>query len=158
MKIRTRTSAALAAILIPLVALAHEGATGIVKERMDAMEAMGRELTAMRRSIDANRNLAGIAERAESIGRTADRVPELFPPNSLTPPTTAKPAIWQEWNRFQSLAVQLRDAAGALGAAARTGDPTTVSARYRDVVRACLSCHQDFTSTQSTGGAPRSLP
>jgi cytochrome c556 len=145
--------AATAVILIPLVTLAHEGATGIVKERMDAMEAMGRESLAIRRSIDANRNLASIAQRAETIGRTAERIPELFPPNSLNPPTTAKPAIWQEWDRFRSLALQLREVSGALASAARTGDPNAVSARYRDVVRVCLSCHQDFTSTQSA--APR---
>ena len=61
----------------------------------------------------------------------------------------AKPAIWQELDRFRSLALQLREVSGALASAARTGDPNAVSARYRDLVRACLSCHQDFTSTQS---------
>jgi cytochrome c556 len=138
----------MAVILVPLVALAHEGATGIVKERMDAMEAMGRELNAIRRSIDANRNLASIAQRAEIIRRTGERLPELFPPNSLNPPTGAKPAIWQEWDRFQSLALQLREVSGALVSAAKAGDPNAVSARYRDLVAACLSCHQDFTSTR----------
>ena len=112
------------------------------------MEAMGRELNAIRRSIDANRNLASIAPRAEIIRQTGERIPALFPPNSLNPPTAAKPAIWQEWDRFQSLAGQLGEASGALASAARTGDPNAVSARYRDLVRACLSCHQDFTSTR----------
>ena len=65
----------------------------------------------------------------------------------------AKPAIWQEWERFQWLALQLREVSGALASAAKAGDPNAVSARYRDLVRACLSCHQDFTSTQSV--APR---
>jgi cytochrome c556 len=148
MGLRRWMGVAITVILIPLVALAHEGATGMVKERMDAMEAMGRELIAIRRSIDANRNLASIVQRAETIQRTGERITQLFPPNSLNPPTAAKPAIWQEWDRFQSLAGQLREASGALASAAKTGDPNAVSARYRDLVRACLSCHQDFTSTR----------
>ena len=39
---------------------AHEGATGITKQRMDAMESMARAIKAIRRSLEGNRDSAAI--------------------------------------------------------------------------------------------------
>ncbi len=107
-----------------LAALAHEGATGLVKERMVLMEAFGdsmKSLTAMMRgkqSYDADRVRAAASKIADHGGEVLLR---LFPENSLDDPTKATPAIWTNWERFSALANQLADYGAALKAAA--GNP-----------------------------------
>jgi len=135
-------------LLFPALSAAHEGATGIVKERMDVMEGMAAEIKAINRSVEANRNLSQIADRAAAIRATSRRIPALFPQGSLDAPTTAKPAIWQEWDRFQMLAGDLGTVADALAAAAASGDPKRVAERAAAVNRACLSCHADYRGTR----------
>lgn len=119
--------AAAVAAAIPLgglAALAHEGATGVVKERMVLMEGFGdamKSLTAMMRgkqSYDADRVRAAASKIADHGGESLTR---LFPENSLDAPTIATPAIWTDWERFSALANQLADYGTALKAAA--GNP-----------------------------------
>ena len=63
---------------------AHEGATGITKERMDAMESMARAMKAIRRSLEGNRNSAAIQNEADRIREMAVRIPQWFPPGGLS--------------------------------------------------------------------------
>lgn len=102
-------------------ASAHGGATGIVKERMDLMKAMGdsmKTLTAMMQGktpYDAEtvrREAQAIAERG------SDDLVTLFPEGTAHDPSEALPAIWTEPERFKSLADDLTTYAEALAAAA----------------------------------------
>ncbi len=105
-------------------ALPHEGATGVVKKRMDVMETLGdtmKALTGMMRgkqSYDADRVRAAASKIADHGG---EALTQLFPENSLDDPTKATPAIWTDWERFSALANQLADYGTALKAAA--GNP-----------------------------------
>jgi cytochrome c556 len=45
----------------------------------------------------------------------------MFPEGSLNPPTEAKPEVWQQWEDFEALALQMEHYARALGAAAENG-------------------------------------
>lgn len=128
MKRKTVVAVALAAALSAgaTVVLAHGGASGVVKERMEAMESLGdamKELTAIMRgqqdySADSVRTLAGTIE---SHGGKA--LTELFPDGSLDHPSEAMPAIWTDWDRFSALAARLSDYAAALAAAADNKRP-----------------------------------
>ena len=80
---------------------AHEGATGITKQRMDAMESMARAIKAIRRSLEGNRDSAAIQIEAGRIREMAVRIPEWFPPGSDAKPTDALPAVWQRWTDFR---------------------------------------------------------
>jgi cytochrome c556 len=107
-------------------ALAHTGATGVVKERMEAMKAMGdsmKELTAIMRGqqdYDAGR-VRALATRIGEHGGEA--MTELFPEGSLDHPSEALPTIWSNWERFSDLAIRLDDYASALAAAADNQRP-----------------------------------
>jgi cytochrome c556 len=93
----TRIRAVLAAGIVAfsgVAALAHSGATGVVKERMEGMKAMG------------DRGHAGSA------------MTELFPEGSNAVPSEAKEDIWKEWETFAAMAHQLEVMAEALGRAA----------------------------------------
>ena len=96
--------------------LAHGGATGIVKERMDDMSAMGdvvKELSDMFRKgqYDPEAVKAGAAIIKQHSG---ERLLELFPEGSEGAPSEAKSAIWTDWDAFASLAENLSVLATAL--------------------------------------------
>ncbi len=102
-------------------ALAHRGATGIIKQRMDAMMSLGgamKALTAMmsgKQPYDAERVKAYAGTIA---GHGGESLTSLFPEGSLKHPSRANPAIWTDWGRFSALAQELAVYAGALASAA----------------------------------------
>ena len=129
---------------VPLAALAHEGATGVVKDRMDLMSAMGKELKSVGQKVSSNRNLASISDSAVKIKTMSENIPKLFPPGSLTKPTDAKPAIWEKWDQFEGHVSDLQKSLDALAAVAPSGDPKQVSTKFRAVGRSCAAGHDDF--------------
>lgn len=102
-------------------ALAHNGATGIVKERMDAMVAMGKavkQITPMMSGeapYDAERLRAAARQIETHAGEDMTR---LFPEGSGGMPSVAKDNIWEEWDAFERLAQELALYAKGLALAA----------------------------------------
>lgn len=137
-------SVAIAASVVASLTWAHEGATGIVKERMDAMTEMGKQVKEISRRVATNRNLASIAESAMRIDATATKIPLLFPAGSGVGVTEATPAIWQRWDEFKTKADALGKEAVALAAAAASGDTKLISARAVALGDACVACHDVF--------------
>lgn len=125
-------------------AVAHEGATGVVKERMDLMEAIGKDFKDIGQRLQANRNLPSIAERAKRIEERSARIAALFPTGSLDRPSDALPIIWERWSDFEDRARGLRDASAGLAEAAPSGDPKLVSDRFKALTRSCNACHDTF--------------
>ena len=105
-------------------AFAHSGATGIVKERMEAMKAMGdatKTVGAMF-SGEASYDAATIREAAETIrGHAGSAMTELFPEGTNAAPSEAKETIWQDWETFAAMARQLEVMAEGLARAADNG-------------------------------------
>ena len=105
-------------------AVAHGGATGIVKERMVAMGAMGKvmkSLSVMMRgegAYDAETVRNGAAGLDTHSGAA---LTQLFPANSISGPSEAVPEIWSNWQEFQSLSDNLERYSIALGHAADNG-------------------------------------
>lgn len=138
---------AFAAVTIP-PALAHEGATGIVKQRMEAMRSMGdamKELAAMLRgkqAYDADR-VRDLASRIAMHG--GDTLVELFPEDSIEGPSEALPAIWEDGQGFAELAQALQTNAGALSDSA--GAQPEAAAAFAGLGRTCSACHKDFRMT-----------
>ena len=96
--------------IIPGSLCAHEGAQGVVKERMLAMESVGeamKGITAMIRGQTAY-DPAALAAKARLIsGHGGPALTRLFPEGSLEAPSEALPEIWADWTRFQALARDL---------------------------------------------------
>jgi len=100
---------------------AHTGATGVVKERMDLMKALGdamKQLNAMfanEAPYDAEKVklAAGVIEK-----HAGDQMTRLFPEGPVEHPSEALPVIWKSWAEFEDWADQLRTYAVALAAAA----------------------------------------
>ena len=154
--------------------LAHRNATGIVKQRMDAMESMGGAMKALRAMLRGKQTYDAERVKAHAriiAGHGDDKLTTLFPKGSLDFPTRAIPAIWVDWDRFSAMARQLTDYAGALAASASnergaggaapaaTGEPTPeeLAAMPPDAVFArlqenCSGCHRLFRKRKSDSG------
>lgn len=101
--------------------IAHGGATGVVKQRMDSMEMMGTAMKSLARMIlgqepyDVDR-VRTMAQTLES--HSGEALTTLFPEGSLQPPSEASPDIWTDWQGFEDLAEQLSKYSKALEMAA----------------------------------------
>jgi len=131
-------------LVLAATSLAHEGATGVAKDRMDLMGDMSKRLKDISRRLSANRDLAAIASDAKAINEIAPRIPPLFPQGSDKGITDAKPAIWDHWNEFLADTNKLREETTKLAALASSGDARAISDQYRTVAKACIACHDSF--------------
>lgn len=107
--------------LASAVVLAHGGATGVVKERMELMEGIGERMKTLSKMFkgEAPYDASTVKEAATEIrDHGGEKITALFPEGSLDEPTEALPAIWQDWARFETLSQQLAGYAGALAEAA----------------------------------------
>ena len=120
---------------------AHEGATGLVKERMDAMEAMAKAMKTITQRVKANRDLGSIKGDARAIQELAGKITSLFPPGSTQHPSGAKPAIWQKWSDFDAKAGALAAESDKL-AKTDARDAKSVAAQVRVVSQVCSGCHE----------------
>lgn len=113
-----------AASSVGLGALAHSGATGVVKERMDAMDELGevmKRLTPMMRGqSDYNPDIVRSAADT-MIGHAGAQMTELFPEGSNGKPSEALDVIWEDWEEFAALAEALRTSAEGMKLAADNG-------------------------------------
>lgn len=146
----TRSKLAVAAVsglaFATTAAIAHMAASGIVKERMDLMESMGRSskliLLALRR--DGALDRPAIAAAAERIRAESRQMLRTFPPGSHRDPSEALPEVWSQWEEFSASARDLEAASAELAAAAEGGDRDGLSDRFDRMVRVCIACHRAF--------------
>lgn len=141
---RPTIALSLASMLIAFPAAAHEGATGVVKERMDSMKSMAQSVKAIKSRIEANRDAAGVAAEARKLAGAAPAIPSLFPAGSDHHPSMAKPEVWRRTDAFRSDATALEQASLALVAAAQSENRAAIKQQFAVVTHACSSCHTDF--------------
>lgn len=138
-------SSALALFAFVPLALAHEGATGVVKERMDLMDT---QKDAMKVIGDMAKGTAPFdaakaAGAAQEIEDTAKKIPELFPEGTGGHPSEAKPEVWERWDEFTADAEALEAAAKDLVMALEAEAPDW-KAKFKGVIDSCKTCHKTF--------------
>ena len=128
-------------------AYAHQGATGIVKERMDEFQKARRQFKQIRRALEAQ-NFAAIATLSRDMMPWANRMAEAFPEGSDIAPSEALPAIWQDKAAFEDAISAYRDAISALYFAAQAhdsdGDSDAVRSAIKRLGGTCKSCHSTY--------------
>ncbi|MXU64527.1 cytochrome c [Oceanomicrobium pacificus] len=153
------------------LASAHQGASGIVKERMDAMKAMGAAMKAMAPMAQGNapvqpRAVAELAALLRENGGAA--LVAQFPEGSIDHPSEARETIWDDPERFAALADSLTVLADELDRLAGLSDiPVTrtmatlpapaelansrgqmanasLGDLFVQIGRSCIACHEDF--------------
>jgi cytochrome c556 len=124
MKIKTILIATTILASATVTANSHMGATGIVKERMDAMASMGKavkKLSAMMRG-ESKYNAAIVREGAEIIAsHSGTELTRLFEKGGNAKPSVARDEIWTDWDEFKNMAVRLAILSNGLKSAAQNG-------------------------------------
>lgn len=134
-----------AGLLFSVSALAHKGATGIVKERMDNFKASQMALKQIFAASKRN-NFEDIVPLANQIKNWAEIMPTKFPAGTDGPPSEAAPAIWTDFEGFKLAAKENFEAASFLEIAALNGDAKATAKAIKQLAGTCKSCHQSYRS------------
>ena len=127
----------------PPSVLAHNGATGIVKDRMSKFEASEKATKRIKQAFSRGDTAVVIAE-AKFLLSWAREMQSYFPENSNQPPSEAKVEIWLQWDDFVGAIQSYDKAAQALIYAAETQNTRAIDGAFKEMVRSCKSCHQRF--------------
>ena len=133
-------------LLAAPVALAHQGAKGVVKQRMDAMDEVAANLKAVNGMLRGNQEMDRAAMEAalRQIADHARMLPDKFPAGADTAPSEAGPAIWTDPEGFSALFVELETAASAMAGLAPSADTATLGQAFAPVAATCKACHADY--------------
>src|SRR5262249_18380790 len=90
-------------------------------------------------------NIEAIAVNAKTMARTARQIRRLFPPDSWTADSKAKPEIWQKWPEFEADAKNLQVQSEKLRDAAKSKNSAATEVIMKDFGReTCGTCHTPF--------------
>ena len=126
---------------------AHDGATGVVKQRMEAMSDMGDAMKAMASMVKGKQAFepALFIQSGETIAEHSDMMPKLFPAGSMVGKSEALPAIWQRWDDFVSLGDRTKTDAEKLVKMARDGtELRPLTKQFVKLASNCKACHKDY--------------
>ena len=123
--------------------LAHEGATGIVKERMDKFKMSKKMMQTIHKSIQ-NEDFETIEKSATTLHNWSKEMIKYFPEGSDVAPSEASADIWLDpdgfkkaVNNFELASLKLVD-----NSKEKNLDKTVVA--FRGLARTCKGCHQKF--------------
>ena len=126
-------------------AVAHIGASGVVKERMMLMKDISKsmkEIAAMMKGeVDYDsEKMSSLASIIASKG--GEQITKLFPNGSLDETTEALPSIWQDWAKFKAVSGQLEITANELKA--MSGNQFDAMDPFQKLAQTCGACHRSF--------------
>ena len=132
--------------LVGALALAHSGATGIVKERMDLMSQIGKDTKAMAAMARGQAELDWdlIAKAGTFAASTAKHLPMKFPEDSFKAPSEAKTAIVSDAAGFKAEVEALWLSGLALTTAGQTQDEEAFQLAFSAYATTCSACHKKY--------------
>jgi len=149
MKTITTCLLILSALIVSLV-YAHSGATGIVKQRMDAMQDMADQSKIVADMFKGNSEFdrSALIDAAEAFVLHGIQMNELFPNTEFSRTgsnTDALPRIWDEWEDFSEQVTQfvLRSESLKVTALA-TEDIGELKNAFFKTTKSCSGCHKRF--------------
>ena len=129
------------------ISFAHDGATGIVKQRMDMMSDVANSMKTLGQMIRGKDEYnPDIAESAAlKIEKHAKHFHTLFPEGSTQEPSEALLAIWQDWEEFQKLLTIMENEANKLANIASTAKSAEeIKVQFTTLGKTCGMCHEKF--------------
>lgn len=124
-------------------ALAHEGATGIVKDRMDRFKQSNADIRAVARLVQSAQ-FDEIAEISQRMNIWANEMAEYFPHGSDGRPSEAAAEIWTEPEGFAAAINAYIQATEALMTAAAEENAMDVMRTFQATADSCKSCHRRY--------------
>ena len=126
-----------------LNASAHDGASGIIKERMDKFTSSKSQLKQIKAALIA-KDFEIVTNSAADLRDWARVIPDYFPEGSGMPPSEASPRIWEEFDSFIATAKNHEIAAINLMNAAKAAQEAEAIEAFRVLAGTCSACHQKF--------------
>ena len=121
----------------------HGHATGVVRERMELMDAIGQRMKSINTRVRTRQKLPGIRDDARALAASAAHIAHLFPPGSTQSPTQARATIWQNFPDFERMAKALETESAKL-AETNIADLGALAAQVRAVSETCSKCHEAY--------------
>ena len=127
-------------------ASAHEGATGVVKERMDLMISIGKTMKALSTIVRPGTQFdqKALTDAADQLTQKSERMLTLFPQGSSNPPSEARLEIWTQPAEFKALAKALGKESQELIDISKNGSPEDLMQQFRLIGKTCSDCHKSF--------------
>jgi len=124
---------------------AHEGATGVVAERMAAMKETAARMKVLDTALKAGSSVTpNMGANAEKIMTQAHSLSGLFPAGSGGGHSDARAEVWTRREAFEKAMQAFAAESEKLVSAARSGNYAETRRRFREVADQCLGCHEKF--------------
>jgi len=147
---RKTTWTAVAVMVAGVVSIGHADShshkhpplpAGPIHDRHELMESVGKNAKTIGDAMKAGK-FDPVGPAAENIQGAAGQVLALFPKGSTHEHSRAKPEIWTNWDKFESLTAAMGTTAGNLAAAAKAGSGVPEAAQK--MFATCKGCHDEF--------------
>ena len=122
---------------------AHQGATGIVKTRMDNFSQSQRDLKASFTAVKAG-DWDEVIANARAMAKWGQQIPSMFPEGSNNPPSEASPRIWEDMTGFTAASLDFVSAAENVITTAETANKQDTIAALKALGQTCSTCHKNY--------------
>ena len=124
-------------------AQAHEGATGVVKDRMDRFKASKESVKQLKKSLKTG-DWSVIQQEARDLQQWASEMSSFFPEGSNGKPSEAKDNIWSDWEGFLLTVESYQESTEKLVKASISESFEATATAFKGMLRSCKSCHNEF--------------
>ena len=118
---------------------------GIIKYRQNVMKSTAGHMGAI---VDILKNdlplQAHILDHARSIQQNSKMTLAMFPKGTGLGNTKAKPAIWENWIKFEAAVEDVERESAKLAKVAESGDMEALAKQVRATGKTCGGCHRNF--------------
>ena len=123
--------------------LAHEGATGVIKERMDKFKMSKKMMQTIHKSIQ-NEDFETIEKSATTLHNWSKEMIKYFPEGSDGAPSEASADIWLDPEGFKKAVNNFELASLKLINNSKEKDFDKTVDSFRSLAGTCKGCHQKF--------------
>ena len=129
------------------ISFAHDGATGVVKQRMDMMSDVASSMKTLgqmlKGEVDYNADTAQSA--ALKIEKHSKHFLNLFPEGSTQEPREALPAVWENWDDFKQQLEVMANLSNELATiAASSTSAEEIKTQFSNLGKTCGMCHKKY--------------
>lgn len=125
------------------MALAHQGATGAVKTRMDGFKQSQQDFKALIKAAH-NNDYDTALTLSTALEEWGLAMLGYFPEGSQQPPSEAADTIWSDAEGFKAAIDNYVHSVRAINAAALAKDKSAIMAAIKKTSDSCSSCHNVF--------------
>ena len=122
---------------------AHEGAKGIIKERMDKFKKSKKLMKKINKGLQ-NDNFIIIEKSAQTLLNWSKEMSNYFPEGSDTPPSEASSDIWLDPEGFKIAIKNFELASLELITQSKNENFDMTVSSFRNLAQTCKGCHQKF--------------